>query len=117
MYMILFVLNDPDRLHEILESWDEAGVMGVTIFPSTGMGKLIKGDLLREDLPLIPNLEELMRIPEKTNRTLFTLVPDDAMVDKIVEATERVVGDLDEPNTGVLSVIPVARNYGINRKD
>ena len=53
---------------------------------------------------------------EILNRTLFTIVDDDALVGKIVEATQRVVGDLNEPNTGILCVIPLGKVYGLNRK-
>lgn len=31
-------------------------------------------------------------------------------------ATEHIIGDLDEPNTGILTVIPVSRIYGLHRK-
>ena len=117
MHMILFVLHDPDKLPELLESWDSVGVSGVTVVPSTGIGRLKASDLLREDIPLMPSLEDLMEAPERYNRTLFTLVEGQAMIDRVVEATERVIGDLDEPNTGILSVIPVERIYGLHRKN
>jgi hypothetical protein len=31
MYMILFVLHDPNRLHDVLTTWNAAGVSGITI--------------------------------------------------------------------------------------
>ena len=37
MFMILFVLHDPEKLDDILTAWEEAGVSGVTILPSTGL--------------------------------------------------------------------------------
>ncbi len=116
MYMILFVLHDVEKLPDILESWNQVGVSGITIFPSTGLARLKNGDLLRDDLPLIPSLEDLLHTSEISNRTLMTLVKGEAMVEKVVAATEAVIGDLDEPNTGILTVIPVAKVYGLNRK-
>jgi len=38
------------------------------------------------------------------------------MIDRVVAATERIIGNLDEPNTGILTVIPVSRIYGLHRK-
>ena len=38
------------------------------------------------------------------------------MVDLVVEATEKIVGDLDAPNTGILVVLPVVQAYGLNRR-
>jgi hypothetical protein len=117
MYMILFVLHDPTRLKEVLSAWHETGVSGVTILPSTGLRRLSETSILRDDLPLIPSLEDLMGHEESLNRTLFTVVPNDEMVDKVLAATQDLIGDLNQPNTGILAVIPVARVYGLDRKD
>ena len=116
MHLIMFVLHDPDKLSELLLSWDDAGVNGVTVIPSTGIGRLRATDMLREDMPLMPSLEDILEAPERYNRTLFTLVEGQDMIDRVVAATERVIGDLDEPNTGILTVIPVSRIYGLHRK-
>ena len=116
MQLILFVLHDPDKLYELMDGWDEAGVSGVTVLPSTGIGRLKASDMLREDLPLMPSLEDILAAPERYNRTLFTLVEGQEMIDRVVAATERIIGNLDEPNTGILTVIPVSRIYGLHRK-
>jgi len=71
--------------------------------------------MLREDLPLMPSLEDLIETPERFNRTLMTLVENDEMIDHVVEATEEVVGKLDDPNTGILAVLPLSRVYGLVR--
>jgi hypothetical protein len=117
MYMILLVLHDHSRMKEVLSAWETTGVSGVTILPSTGLQRLQSSDAFRDDMPLIPNLEDLMQYKEKTNRTLFTIVPSEAIVDKVVDATQGVVGDLNLPNTGILVVLPVLRAYGLDRKD
>lgn len=117
MYMVMFVLHDPCFLREVLEAWDAAGVSGITIFPSTGLRRLQTLDVLREDIPLIPSLEDLIQQEERLNRTLFTIVEGDEMVDKVVEATQSVIGDLSNPNTGILTVLPVVKTYGLNRKE
>lgn len=116
MYMILFVLNDPDKLKPVLDSWTNAGVSGITVFPSTGVGRLTSEEMLLEDIPLIPSLDDLFQVHEKTNRTLFTIVKGDEMVERVVKATESVIGDLDLPDTGILTVLPVLRTYGLDRK-
>ncbi|KAF0110487.1 MAG: hypothetical protein FD147_1633 [Chloroflexi bacterium] len=116
MYLILFVLHDPDLLRDVLEVWEKAGVCGITVLPSTGLKRLQTQDVLREDLPLIPSLEDLIQQEERLNRTLFTVVNDNEMVDKVVEATQSIVGDLNLPNSGILTVLPVARAFGLDRK-
>jgi len=37
-------------------------------------------------------------------------------VDRLVKATESVVGDLTRPETGFLVVLPVMRVYGLNKE-
>jgi nitrogen regulatory protein PII len=117
MFMILFVLHDPEKLDEILTAWEDAGVSGVTILPSTGLKRHQSKSALRDDLPLIPSLDDIMEHIVNLNRTLFTMVKDQEMVDRVVAATENVVGDLDTPNTGILAVFPIAQVYGLNRRD
>ena len=116
MFMIFFVLHDSCALQEVLDAWEATGVNGITIFPSTGLKRLRSEDVLREDIPLIPSLEDIERQDECLNRTLITIVQDESMIDKIVEATESVVGDLRSPNTGILTVLPVLKAYGLDRK-
>jgi len=117
MYLILFVLDDTKCLEDVLQAWEECGVNGITILPSTGLAKLRqRKSALRENLPLMPSLQDIIRHAEQMNRTLFTIVEDDKMVDAIVHATQAVVGDLNEPNTGVMAIIPLAQAYGLHRK-
>ncbi len=115
MYMIIFVLHNPDLLEDILNAWDDTGVGGVTILPSTGLARIREKGFWRDDLPLFPSLEDFQSRIQNLNRTLMTIVDDDQMVDKIVAATQQVTGDLNLPNTGILSVLPVLRTYGLNR--
>ena len=116
MQLILFVLSQPEKLRELLEAWEAAGVSGVTIMTSTGLGKLRQNALLQEDLPLIPGLDDLFRHEEISSRTLFTIVEDDTLVDKLVNITREIVGDFDKPNPGILIVTPVSRAYGLKKK-
>jgi hypothetical protein len=117
MYMILFVLHDPALLKDLLNVWHETGVSGITILPSTGLKRLSETAALRDDLPLIPSLEDLIDHEGSLNRTLFTIVPNDAMVDKVLTATQELIGDLNLPNTGIMAVLPLARVHGLDRKD
>ncbi len=114
--MIWFVLHEASFLSEVLAAWKEIGVLGVTILPSTGLRRLENSDILRDDIPLIPSIEDLVSDEETLNRTLFTIVDDDLLVEKIVEVTQKIVGNLEDPNTGILCVIPLGKVYGLNRK-
>ena len=112
MYMVLFVLHDIACCDEILNAWEEAGAQGITILPSTGMVRLRKA-ALREDRPLFPSLESLLQHEENLNRTFFTIVEDETLIDRLLEATQNVVGDLDQANTGIFTVLPLLRVHGV----
>lgn len=116
MILILFVLNDADKLSHLLDAWEEAGVSGATILHSSGLGRVRKNAGLMDDLPLMPSLEALLQMEEYFSRTLFTVVEDEAVGEKVLQATQKVVGSLDKPNSGLLLMLPVARVYGGKRK-
>ena len=114
--MIMLVLHDPEQLEDITRAWNEAGAPGITILSSLGMGRLRNKSGLRDDLPLIPSLHDLLDQEELYNRTLFTIVEGEETVERIVSATQQITGDLDEPDTGILVVLPVSQAYGLHRK-
>ncbi len=116
MYMIMFVLNDTDNFDEIIDAWNDIGVNRVTVMPSTGLGKL-KRAALRDDLPLIPSLDDLIAHSEIASRTLFAVVKNEEVIDQLVSQTEKIIGDLNKPNTGVIFVFPVARAYGLEKQN
>lgn len=116
MYLVIFVLNNPDLLEEIMSAWNKIGVDGATVFFSTGMERVRQKQGIRDDIPLIPSLDDFFEAPETLSRTIFTAVKDEAMIDKIVQTTQELVGDLNEPETGILLVTPILRAYGLEKK-
>lgn len=113
MRLILFVLHDPERLRELLDAWKEAGVSGATVLFSTGLGRLDHSATLSDDLPLMPSLEDFLPSIDRLSRTIFSLVDDEKVVQAVIAATERVVGDLSKPDRGVLMVLPVEQARGL----
>jgi hypothetical protein len=112
MYLIVLFLHNPDLLEELMEAWDKEGVNGATILFSVGMGQFLEKQGLRDDIPLIPSLEDFYEVSEKLSRTILATIKDEALIDKIVAATQRVMGDLDRPETGMLLVMPILKSYG-----
>lgn len=113
MYLIILFLHNPDLLEELMEAWDKEGVNGATITFSVGMGQFLEKLGMRDDIPLIPSLEDFFEAQEKLSRTIFAVIQDEAMIDGIVAATQRVMGDLDQPDTGMLLVLPVWKAFGL----
>lgn len=115
MFLILFILDNPTQCSDVLTTWEDAGVTGVTILPSTGLGRVRTRAGLKDDMPLMPSLEEFFMHDESQHRTLLTVVKERSLVDRIVQATHDCIGDLNQPNTGMLVILPVLEAYGFDR--
>ena len=63
-----------------------------------------------------PSLDDFYEAPETVSRTIFTAVKEEAMIDKILAATQRITGDLNNEKTGVMLVLPVLKAYGIDKQ-
>ncbi len=115
MSLVLFVLHDPEKLPALLEAWKKAGVSGATVLFSTGMGRLAQSPALLDDMPLMPSLDDFLPRVEHFGRTVFSMIDDEKVVSRVIEATERVVGDLNEPDRGLLMVLPVTQVRGLRK--
>ncbi len=110
--MILLVVDQLEVFPTVMEAWNAAGITGITIFETTGMGREMAQ---RDDLPLMPSLRNLFESREEGHRTLMAVVGDDFNVDALFDATEAITGPLDAPNTGIMLTVPVAKVRGLNR--
>ena len=113
-FQIVFVLDNADQCRDILDAWENTGIRGVTILESSGLGRVRRAGI-RDDLPLMPSLSDLFINTETQHRTLFTVVKSQSQIEAIVKATQSVVGDLEQPDTGFLFVVPVSQVYGISK--
>ncbi len=108
MYMIFFVLDDPNLLDETLAAWERAGIGGATIVESSGFQRRTK------HLPMRYNFDS--GLEEEGHISLFAIVPDEASVQACLGATEAVTGNLDDPNTGVFAAWPLSVVKGVPAK-
>jgi nitrogen regulatory protein PII len=115
MFMVLLVLNDPDKLKDVLEAWESVNVPGVTVLHSTGLGKLRQFPGLWDDLPLLPNVDDFFEREELHSRTLLSVVPDEAFADKLVSVTKKILGGFNRPGTGLLVIMPLVKVYGLGK--
>lgn len=110
MYMCMFVLNDPDYLDNVLEAWNTAGISGATILESAGSYRY-RANLSKLHMRFLPEAHQLLS--EEFNYTLFVLVPDREQVDKCLLTVEQIIGDLNDPDTGVFAAWPLAVIKGV----
>ncbi len=113
MFAVFFILQNTDKLNDLLDGWEEAGASGVTILPSIGLANFKEKRALQEDFPIIPNLEDLVESSLNHTRTLFSLVISQEIVDAIHQSTVDIIGDLEQPRTGIFFVLNVHQAFGI----
>jgi len=107
MYMVMLVLDDPNKLDDVLMAWMDAGILGATITESTGMRKQLT------PCPPMRYSYGSSNLRDVGNLTLFVIVSSQAMANKCLAVTEIIVGDLDGPNTGVFAAWPLAIIKGV----
>lgn len=115
MYMIMFVSKNFEQASEVLDVWVKAGVQGVTIVESAGMQQVTQAGGIRADLGIVFSLKSLMRAEEIHHRTFFSAVKDEAMVQRVIQATTDYVKDWSSPEVGVLFVWPLTQAYGLEK--
>jgi nitrogen regulatory protein PII len=110
-YMVLLIVYNINSCPDVLDAWEAAKVPGITILESTGLGSLRQKGL-RDDLPLMPSIADIFRSREHHHRTIFTVVEGDETVEHLIEVTQNIMGDLNQPHNGVMFVLPVSRVVG-----
>lgn len=112
MYMVMFVLQDTDRLDGVLDAWRAIGVTGVTIIETIGAHTRRQRQRFvgaRYAFGIGQGATQL----QVGNMTLLAIVPDEDTVRACLEAAESVVGNLDDANTGVLAAWQLDLTKGI----
>jgi hypothetical protein len=111
-HMVLLIVDNVDQCYPVLDAWEALKVGGITILESTGLGRVRKL-APRDDLPLMPSLLNFLKGREERHRTLFTVVDSEERVDQLIEATQKILGDLNNADNGFLLVLPVSRVIGL----
>lgn len=108
MYMIMFVLDNPDLMDPVLSAWEKAGIRGATIIESTGIQRLRK-----QSIPMRYLFQTAGAI-EEGHITFFVIVETEALVQACLAASEQITGDLDSPHTGVFAAWPLNIVRGVS---
>lgn len=101
-------------VHDVTEAWEKLGVPGVTIIESHGLRRLQEHSRGMELLPGMMSLFEIMRDQERNSLTLFSVV-NAPLVDAMAEAAQRILGDLNRQDNGIMFVLSVERAIGLDR--
>ena len=107
MVLLVAVVNDPEKVDDILSGFLEIGITGATIINSEGMGRV-----LSHDIPIFAGLQTLISRSRPQNRTIFSVVEEEKL-DPALALLQEVCGNLDAPATGIAFALPVDRVVGL----
>lgn len=107
MYALFIVLNEVDYLDTILEKFLDVGVKGETILDSQGMA----GAMADRNLPLFGSLRTLFDDARPFNKTIFTVIPNEELLNKAIAAVNEIAESIGKPSVGFMFTMPVSGVY------
>lgn len=111
--LVILITSRVEDCHTVGEAWQAAGAPGVTLIESYGLRRLQEVSQSLEVLPGTLSLLEILRDNDEIKSVTMLSVVEENGVEALIRATETVLGDLHQPNTGVLFVIDVERTVGL----
>lgn len=111
MKLFYFVLNDTEKLDDILTGFIENGIKDATIVDSMGMLRLLNCTHCGEDIPFLGTVRMFMKPDWKTSKLILTALRDE-QVPLAIEAIEACIGDLNNKDTGVVFTVPIDYTKG-----
>lgn len=107
MQLLVAVINQEEKLDEIMSGFLELGITGATIINSEGMGRV-----LSHDIPIFAGLQTLIARSRPQNQTIFSVMEDEK-VEEAVALLQEICGDFASPATGIVFTVPVSRVQGL----
>lgn len=112
VYLLIVILHDLSRLPTLLQAWKKIGVPGVTLIHSLG-GYQAESWLDRIGFG---GLGRLLEQGEAKQRTLFSVIADEELLELAIAEADAVVEGFDRPHSGILFTLPVGRALGIRKR-
>lgn len=103
MKLMVIILNKTDALEYLLEGLSAAGIGGATIIPSSGMAMTLSK---MNSSFLSSSIRSMFSGEEDDNKTIFSVINDDQL-DIVRRVVYNTVGDLSQPNTGIMFTVPL----------
>ena len=110
IYALFIVLNEVDYLDDILAAFVEVGVSGATILDSQGMASLIVSSE-KQNIPIFGTFKSIIEDSRPFNKTIFSVLESDKLVEKTVNVIKEVMEDVVSPGTGFMFTVPIGKTY------
>jgi nitrogen regulatory protein PII len=108
MKLVVVVLSEDSRLQALLQGLVENGIKGATIISSQGLARALED---AEDYSFLGSIKAFLD-PQQYGSTVFSVIQDN-QVELVSKAIKQTVGDLSQPDMGIMFTIPVDYVEGI----
>lgn len=108
MQLLIAVINQDEKLDDILSGFIALGITGATVIRTEGMGRV-----LTHDVPIFAGLQTLLARARPENVTIFSVIRDSQKVTAALALLQDVCGDLNDPATGIAFTVPVDQVVGL----
>ena len=111
MYALFLILNEVDKLDDILERLFALKI-GATVVDSEGMGSMLVEH--NREVPIFAGLRKLIEGGRPLNKTVMSVIRDREKLDEARKIIDDELGKIDKPGKGFMFVVPVVECYGFN---
>jgi nitrogen regulatory protein P-II 1 len=107
MKLLILILNKVEKLEEVLEGFIEIGITGATVIESSGMGHIIA-----DEVPIFLGLRFMFTGAKAHNKTIFSVINDEKEK-PVIKLLKKILGNLNEPGTGIVFTLPIDKVEGL----
>lgn len=115
MKLLIFILNQTDKLDRLLKELADAHLTGATVFNSSGMASQLMANNDETLTHIFGSIRNLLKDSKRENKTIM-MVTKEENISKIEAVIESVIGDINLPNTGILFTVPIDYLRGFKTK-
>lgn len=118
MKLIVLITAQVEAGLDIAQAWQDAGAPGVTVLRAHGLhtlqNELRSGsvELPRMIVSMGAAMAAIIDNVEERGEVILSLVEDE-LVDPLIAAANETLGDLTQPNHGILFILPIERAIGV----
>ena len=117
MKLFVLILNKTEKLDELMTEFAHKKICGATILDSTGMARELYGSAHdEEEISFLGSIRGFLSGGGRSGSKTILTVLKDGQEQTILDIVEEVVGDLMQPDTGIMFILPIeyAKGKGID---
>lgn len=111
VHLLVCIVNNTAKVNDIVAGLVDIGITGATVLHSHGTA-----DIAVANVPVFAGFRHLVRGDRQANRTILSVIRDDALLEPAMALVQRLCGDLEQPSTGIMFALPVSKAVGLAPK-